>query len=112
MNALKLYLTESAMAGHWKTHEQTYRKNWKENVAAIAALKEAKISFSASDFPEEQIYLLSVDGVNFTINEPRVKNPGSKWYDHKSHSAGISYEVAVDIRKSRILWINGPRPGK
>ena len=55
---------------------------------------------------------MSVDGVNFTIHEPRAKNPGSHWYDHKSHSAGISYEVAIDVRRSQILWINGPRPGK
>jgi hypothetical protein len=48
----------------------------------------------------------------FTICEPRAKNPGSHWYDHKSHSASISYEVAVDVCHSQILWINGPRPGK
>ena len=87
-------------------------KKWKENIARVAALKSEKINFSLLDFPDDQIYLLSVDGVNFSINEPRGKKAGSKWYDHKTHSAGISYEVALNIRESKILWINGPRPGE
>jgi hypothetical protein len=81
-------------------------------VKGIAALKEKKIKFDPHDFPAGQVFLMSVDGVNFTFCEPRAENPGSHWYDHKSHSAGISYEVAVDVQHSRILWINGPRPGK
>ena len=100
------------MAGRWQCCEETYRKKWKKVVAAIADLRGQKIKFDPSDFPEDQIFLLSVDGVNFTINEPRVNNPGSHWYDHKSHSAGLSYLVAVDVRRSRICWIDGPRPGK
>ena len=112
MDTLKLYLTEHNMAGRWGCHEQSYRAKWKEVVAAIAALHSEKIKFDPSDFPEDQIFLLSVDGVNFSINEPRVKNPGSHWYDHKTHSAGVSYLVAMDVRKSRICWIDGPRPGE
>jgi hypothetical protein len=112
VDTLKLYLTEHNMAGRWQCCEETYRKKWKEVVAAIADLRGQKIKFDPSDFPEDQIFLLSVDGVNFTINEPRVNNPGSHWYDHKSHSAGLSYLVAVDVRRSRICWIDGPRPGK
>jgi len=131
MNALKLYLTEKVMAGRWKCHEETYRHKWKTGVAAIAALRDYKIKFDPSDFPDDQIFLLSIDGVNCTMNEPRVYReqvanrelavvppptlklgPGSHWYDHKSHSAGVSYEVGVDVRKSRICWINGPKPGK
>ena len=131
MNALKLYLTEKVMAGRWKCHEETYRHKWKTGVAAIAALRDYKIKFDPSDFPDDQIFLLSIDGVNCTMNEPRVYReqvanrelavvppptlklgPGSHWYDHKSHSAGVSYEVGVDVRRSRICWINGPKPGK
>jgi hypothetical protein len=112
MSALKLYLTENVMAGRWDCHEQTYRETWKEVVAAIAALRGEKIKFDTSTFPEDQIFLLTVDGVNFSIQEPRVKNPGSQWYDHKTHSAGLTYLVAVDVRQSRICWIDGPRPGE
>ena len=112
VDTLKLYSTEHTMAGRWNCCEQTYREKWKKTVAAIAALREDKIKFDPSDFPEDQIFLLTVDGVNFSIREPRVKNPGSHWYDHKSHSAGLTYLVAIDVRSSRICWIDGPRPGK
>ena len=112
VNTLKLYLTEKVMAGRWDCHEQTFRDKWKEVVTAIAALRGEKIKFDPSDFPEDQIFLLTVDGVNFSIQEPRVKNPGSQWYDHKTHSAGVTYLVAVDVRTSHICWIDGPRPGK
>ena len=112
VDTLKLYLVEHNMAGRWDCHEQTYRKKWKEVVAAIAALRSEKIKFDPSDFPEDQIFLLTVDGVNFRIREPRVKNPGSHWYDHKSNSAGLTYLIAVDVRRSRICWIDGPRPGE
>ena len=61
-------------------------------------LKEKKIKSDPHDFPAGQVFLMSVDGVNFTIREPRAENPGSHWYDHKLHSAGISYEVTVDVR--------------
>jgi hypothetical protein len=74
--------------------------------------REKKIKFDPDDFPEGQVFFISVDGVNFTIREPRAKNLGSHWYDHKSHNAGISYEVTVDVHCSQILWINGLWPGK
>ena len=112
VDTLKLYSTEHTMAGRHHCCEQTYREKWKRVVAAIAALREDKIKFDPSDFPEDQVFLLTVDGVNFRIREPRVKNPGSHWYDHKSHSAGLTYLVAIDVRRSRICWIDGPRPGK
>ncbi len=97
VNELKLYSTEHVQAGHWGIDENTLCLKWKDAVKAIAALKQKKIKFDPDDFPERQVFLMSVDGVNFTICEPRAKNPGSHWYDHKSHSAGISYEVAVDV---------------
>jgi hypothetical protein len=112
INELKLYLAEHVQAGHWGIDENTFLLKRKDSVKAITALKEKKIKFDPDDFSEGQVFSMSVDGVNFTICEPRAKNPGSHWYDHKSHSAGISYEVAVDVCHSQILWINGPRPGK
>ena len=112
INQLKLYLSEHVQAGRWGIDENTFRHKWKKIVGEIAVLAVEKIKFDPDDFPEGQIFLMSVDGVNITIREPRASDPGSHWYDHKSNSAGISYEVAVDIRRSRILWISGPRPGK
>ena len=79
----------------------------------IAALTGKKITSSlANAFPDDQVFILTVDGVNFTIHEPRMKDAGPKWYDHKFNSAGITHELAIDISQSRIMWINGPRPGE
>ena len=70
VDTLKLYLTESFMAGRWDYHEQIYRAKWKEVVAAIDALQGEKIKFDPSDFSEDQIFLLTVDGVKFSGCEP------------------------------------------
>ena len=37
-----------------------------------------------------------------------VKDPAN--YSHKHHSAGFNAEVAVSIKESRCIWINGPGP--
>ena len=36
----------------------------------------------------------------------RANDP--KMYNHKKHSAGFNAEVAVSIKESRCMWINGP----
>jgi DDE superfamily endonuclease len=55
------------------------------------------------------VYLISVDGTHCRINEPR-HIPSSGWYSHKSHSAGLNYEIAVNLHESKVVWINGPFP--
>ena len=107
LDLFKRYDTEHNMAGDWGCHEDTFRKHWKSVAKMIADLRDEKIKFDPCNFPEEQIYLLTVDGVHFRIREPR-RDPGKKWYSHKFHGAGVMYLVAIDIRKSRILWIDGP----
>ena len=84
------------MAGQWLCHEDTARTTWKETVQMIASLRKWKIKLNPEDFDEDNIYWLTIDGVNFTIREQRL-DPGSKWYDHKSHSAGVGYEVCMAI---------------
>ena len=40
---------------------------------------------------------------------PRLsKNP--KFYSHKSNSAGLSYELALDLFESKLVWLKGPLP--
>ena len=109
VDSLKRYDVEHNMAGKWKVCEDTFRTHWKKTVRMIAELRGEKIKFDPADFPEDQIFLMTVDGVHFRIREPR-RDPGSKWYSHKFHGAGVMYLVAVDIRRSRILWIDGPKP--
>lgn len=35
-------------------------------------------------------------------------NPSKQWYSHKFHGPGVSYEVAVHLRESKIVWVKGP----
>jgi hypothetical protein len=111
LSFLRSYPTMSQMAGQWDCHEDTARSTWKKVVKMIASLREKKIRFNMADFDDDTFYLLTIDGVHFTVNEQR-KDPGPKWYDHKSHSAGVGYEMGVAIRESSIVWINGPFPGE
>ncbi len=104
MNWLSSYKKESEMAGFFHSDDKTLRKHIKKYVDAIAALKEEKIIWDDGD---DEIFLLSVDGVHFRINEPRTE-PSSKWCSHKHKSAGLNYELGISIYKSRLVWINGP----
>lgn len=61
------------------------------------------------NFDEDEVFLISVDGVHCKIFEPRT-DPGSKWYSHKHNSAGVCYELGVAIRSNRLVWIRGPFP--
>jgi hypothetical protein len=90
-NTLKLYLTKKGMARRW----DCLREKRKEVVTSIAALRGKHIKFDKSDFPEDKICLLTVDGVNSSIQEPRVKNSGSQWYDHRTHSIGVNIQLQL-----------------
>ncbi len=54
------------------------------------------------NFMNEEVYICTVDTVDFIINEPRT-DPGPKWYDHKSNSAGLKYEFAIAMNLNRII---------
>ncbi len=94
------------MSGRWKDHEDTIAPKWKNIVEKIASLSTENIVLDYDLFDEDEVFLFTVDGVNFTTCEPRAKNPGPQNYDHKSNSAGVSYEVAVAIRVSQSLRVS------
>lgn len=104
---MKLYETEHVLSGRWGIHENTIRPILKKNSEAIQRLKETKVVWG--DFNEDEVFLLSVDGVHCRIQEVR-KDPGAKWYDHKSNGPGVAYELGIAIRSNRLVWINGPFP--
>ena len=58
--------------------------------------------------PPQSTYLLTVDGTDFAIQEPKPFN--KKWFSHKFKGPGLRYEVAVGIYNGVICWINGPFP--
>jgi hypothetical protein len=107
LNWLRLYDTEHVLSGRWGLSEETIRNQIKSMSEAIQSLKERKIVWG--DFDDDEVFIITVDGVHCRINEPR-NDPGSKWYDHKSNSAGVSYEVTLAIRSDRVVSISGPFP--
>jgi DDE superfamily endonuclease len=55
-------------------------------------------------------WFLSVDGTHCLIQEPR-SFPDKDWYSHKHNIPCVSYEIAIDLRESRIAWVSGPHKG-
>ena len=55
-----------------------------------------------------QVCLISVDGTDFKIREPRPFDP--KWFSHKFKGPALRYEVGVCIKTGWIVWVNGPFP--
>ena len=58
------------------------------------------------------IWVCTVDGTMSASNEIAGKdNPKDpQLFSHKHHSAGFNAEVAVSVKESRCIWINGPGP--
>jgi hypothetical protein len=95
------------MSGRWGFGEDFCRDTVKYIVSRLQRLKGKKIQFSP--FDSKRIYLGTVDCVHCETSEFRT-DPNSKWYSHKHNSAGVSYEVVVDICEDNIIWTAGPKP--
>ena len=104
---LRLYETEHVLSGRWGLHVETIRNKVRSYVTFIQSLLADKVRWGPFDVNE--VFLVTVDGVHCRIAEPRT-DPGSKWYDHKTNSAGVAYEVALAIRSSTVASIRGPFP--
>ena len=104
---LKLYEKEIQLSGKWDFCEQHIREKVKAYARMIQSLKPKKIVFGGWD--DDEIYILTVDGVNFKTQEFR-SDPSAKWYDHKSKSSGLTYQFACAIRHNQVVWIEGPIP--
>lgn len=86
MNWFTLYEPRPVLAGRWSFCEDYIGRKVKECGAMIASLMSTKIKFSFEN--TNRVFVSSFDCVNFLIQEPRL-DPSSKWFDHKSHSAGL-----------------------
>lgn len=105
INWLKLYDTEPVMSGRWGMSEQSIRNIVKQYTGRVQELKATKIQMGG--FDNDEIFIISIDGVHCRIQEVR-KDPSAKWYSHKFHGAGLSYELGIAVRSNRLVWINGP----
>jgi hypothetical protein len=86
-------------------------------VRMIAALKTKKIVWDESlDDPSSQVFIVSVDGTDFKVWEK--KHPlftiDKGQYSHKYNHGALKYEIAIDVYRSKVVWISGPphRGGK
>jgi hypothetical protein len=70
LNWFKCYDTEHVLAGRWGLNEDTIRYKVKDYAKKIQSLKKYKIVFGG--FDPEEIYLVTVDGVNFSTQEFRL----------------------------------------
>ena len=55
-----------------------------------------------------QTCLVSLDGIHCPIREPAPFS--TKWYSHKFHGPGVTYEVGLNIRTGNIVWAYGGYP--
>jgi hypothetical protein len=84
-------------------------------IKKIQALKGRKIVWDSSiDDPQNGvIFCLSVDGVDFKINEKQnpERNVDRKFYSKKFNHCAAKYEIAMSVFRSKVVWISGPHPG-
>jgi hypothetical protein len=59
------------------------------------------------NFDEDEIFVISVDGVHCRTAECR-KHPSRKWYSHKFAGPGLAYELGIAIRRNQLVWMRGP----
>jgi len=111
LHHLKAYPLEDVIAGRFGVHEQTARKWAKYYTEKIAALHSEKIVWP-QDNEWTTTFIISVDGVNFGLNEPRhpVLHKQKNYFDCKGGKAGVTYEVALHLWENRVVWFNGPFP--
>ena len=103
----KIYDTEHRMNSRWKIHPETIRDILENICKQLAKRKADKIVFT--DFEAWQVFLASLDCVHTKVQEFGT-DPSSKWYSHKHNGPGLTYLLAVDTVKDRIVWAEGPFP--
>lgn len=109
LHFLRCYTRERERSSRFGVGLQTMREKSWYYVKKIAALKTLKIVWP-QDNEWDTVFIVSVDGSHFQINEPRDPNVrrNRKNYSHKGNGAGVNYEIAIALFKQRIVWINGP----
>ena len=106
---LKTYQTEALLCAKTGCDEKTLRKWCWKFVHSLSLLETRVIRFDRRlRGAVGRHHLMSVDGTDCRINEPKPFD--RKWYSHKFRAAGVRYEVALSLRRSEIVWINGPFP--
>ena len=107
---LKVYDTQERLASRFGIDEDTVGLWVWYYLSKISGLKSAKIKWPTNWGNVR--FIISVDGVNFGINEPihPTLNKDKKYFDRKGGKAGLTYEIALHLWENRVVWLNGPFP--
>ena len=108
---LRTYKTEFELATIYFLSESTVSTELRTYTRALQALKEKKIKWlwGNGGQEDEEIFIVSVDGVHCTISEPRSM-PSSKWFSHKTHGPAVGYEIAISLQRNQVVHVHGPYP--
>jgi hypothetical protein len=105
---LKCYQPEKKREMTTGLSAKTLRKRCWYYLGKLQALKEAKIIWP--DYPLDTIWVMSVDGIHFAINEPKHPeySQDKKHFSHKKGRAGWAYELGICLFSSNLIWMSGP----
>lgn len=75
-------------------------------IYGLQDLKAEYVRFPNYDKPNTLQFILSVDGTDCPIHEPRPFN--KQWFSQKFKGPGVKYEIAIDVLTGDCVWISGP----
>ena len=113
---LYCYPVEEAISAIFGYCEKTCREWCWEFTSKFAQLKTEKIQWPEEwchpNNPGVPIFLYTVDGVHFRSQEPKhpTLSKNRAYYSHKGNGPGLTYQLALDIWRSRIVQMQGPYP--
>ncbi|CAB9515385.1 unknown protein [Seminavis robusta] len=107
MHFLKAYPREKQRQNKWHICDQILRDTGWLIAGKIAAMKIFKIVWLDTG---DDIWVGSVDGTHIKSWEPtHDKYPKDRTaFSFKHHFSGFNCEIALSLKESKIIWINGP----
>lgn len=96
--------TEHVLSGRWRLDEGTLSHHIWNTLWQIQHHFTALIYLDPSEWDPDQVHIVTVDTVNYNVEEQRSDPVGKfeRWYNHKSHSAGVKYEMAFPLCLNRV----------
>ena len=105
---LWMYETEEVLASFFCMSTKTVQNYYRESTAKLYLLFGETLT-PIEEIDDELSFILSIDGTHCPIEEPKPWS--EKWSSHKlGKSAGLAYEVGLQIESPDLAWVNGPFP--
>jgi DDE superfamily endonuclease len=110
LHHLKKYPTDEDREDAWDVSMKTGREWTWYYCEKIQALKSQKITWPSHSEFSDDIWVVTVDGTHCWIHEPIHPewSQDKDYFSHKYAKAGMSYELAISISESKLVWMNGP----